>query len=141
MPPAGVDKNADFIFCPAENIASLDALVFDLAVNIGSMQEMNEQTVRNYFDFFRRHMAKDNLFYCCNRLEKVLAGGEVLKFYSYPWKDKDRHRIDEKCAWQRFFFAAHMEPRGPKIGPWRVPFVNYYDGTLQHRLTTLEIRQ
>lgn len=53
----------------------------DAAVNMASMQEMDPQEVARYFDFLRKHEA---LFYCINREEKKLRGGELLRFADYP---------------------------------------------------------
>ena len=50
------DLSADFTYCPAENLELLDSLSFDLAVNVVSMQEMNMETVNNYFQFLRTHL-------------------------------------------------------------------------------------
>lgn len=129
--------DADFIYCPAEELPQLAPLSFDLAINIASMQEMNERSIKYYFDFLRTNMKEENLFYCCNRLEKRMPDGEVSRFFSYPWSSDDNDLIDETCSWYRHFFSIHKAKMGPKIFKWRVPFVNYFDGMIRHRLTIL----
>ena len=77
--------NADFVYCPTENLDMLDRFKFHGAVNISSMGEMTIPTIERYFEFFRNHFEENNLFYCCNREFKVLVGGERTEFYQYPW--------------------------------------------------------
>ena len=45
------NDNYDFVYCPAEKFLKLSAIKFDVAINIVSMQEMNEKTVSGYFSF------------------------------------------------------------------------------------------
>lgn len=138
-------KTADFVYCPAENLESLSALRFDIAVNIVSMHEMNFPAIRRYFDFLRRTMARDNLFYCCNREFKELEGGEKTYFEDYPWRPDDRILFDEACPWHRFYFARHRAEIGPRPAGVRIPFVNYYhskkSGKIRHRLSVLALER
>jgi SAM-dependent methyltransferase len=137
-PVSQQDAEADFIYCPAENLKELDALRFDVAINIASMQEMNVPTVRHYFDFLRQHMNTQNFFYCCNRTEKVLPGGELLKYFDFPWEQGDKYLVDEVCPWHKFYLATHQEPLGPRLAGVRIPFINYYDGAVWHRVAVLQ---
>jgi hypothetical protein len=130
-------QEAGFCYCPAEFLSSLNGMTFDIAINIASMQEMNTTSVNQYFDFMRKHLSSENLFYCCNREEKVMPGGEISSFYLYPWIEGDTHLIDEYCLWHRYFFGLGTTKNGPKIFNWRIPFVNYFDGLHRHRLTVL----
>ncbi len=91
------DIEYDFLYCPAEHLNKVDNVSFDLAINIASMQEMNQQTTEEYFSYIRKHSKSDNLFYCCNREEKVMPGGEISKFSQYPWSVNDVHLVDELC--------------------------------------------
>lgn len=129
---------ADFTYCPAENLHKLDSVTFDWAVNIVSMQEMNNATIQNYFDFLRKHITEDHFFYCCNREEKIMPGGEVSHFMSYPWHDQDRHLIDEICPWQKHIITSHRTENGPTLFNRRIPFINYFDGNIRHRLSVLQ---
>ena len=136
--PQNLNNLAELTYCPAEHLDKLNNCLFDVAVNISSMQEMNQDSVMNYFSFIRAHMPKENLFYCANRLEKIMPGGEVSRFFEYPWRSGDKHLIEEMCPWQKYVLSVHRSPRGPKVFNIRVPFVQYYDGDIYHRLTVLE---
>jgi hypothetical protein len=129
--------STDFVYCPAEELEALERFDIDIAVNIASMQEMNEATIAQYFALLRRRMKPDNFFYCCNRESKVLYGGELIEFLKYPWHEKDRYLVDEYCPWHQYFFAYRPTEKGLRIFGLRVPFVNYYDGKHLHRLTIL----
>ena len=47
----------------------------DCAINIASMGEMSDSSIRSYFTFLRRRSAAHSRFYCVNRLRKDLPGG------------------------------------------------------------------
>lgn len=68
-----------------------------LAINIASMQEMNPPVIADYFASLRDAPGPATLFYCCNRIEKVLPDGTVVKFEDYPWRTDDRVLVDELC--------------------------------------------
>jgi len=134
-------RHLDFIYCPAENLNSLENCVFDLAINIASMQEMNKETIKRYFTFLRQHMNTENLFYCCNREEKLMPGGEIARILDFPWKIEDRHFIDELCPWYRFILAFRQTKNGPRLFNVRIPFINYFDGDIRHRLSVLAVER
>lgn len=129
--------NADFVYCPADRVDAVEGR-FDLAINIASMQEMSEETVASYFSFLRRRLTRKNLFYCCNRERKTLPGGEDLRFFAYPWSDRDGHIVEERCPWYGFFISARTGASGPRFLGLRIPFINYFDGPFFHRLTVIE---
>lgn len=132
-------ENMDFIYCPADDLALIDALKFDLMINVVSMQEMNYATIQSYFDFMRSHAKTKNFFYCCNRIEKKLVGGETIRMDAYPWVKEDKHVIDEICPWRRFLiYHRKISERGLTFGKWRVLFISYMDGDIKHRLTILK---
>lgn len=133
---ADIDK-CDFLYCPAEYIESLKGISFDIAINIASMQEMNENSIKAYFEFLRVHMTSDNLFYCCNREVKEMQGGEISRFYAYPWLQEDVHLIDDYCPWYKYFLSVQKAKNGPSFFKLRIPFINYFDGDILHRLTIL----
>lgn len=130
-------SDLDFLYCPAEYLEKLDELSFDIAINIASMQEMNQTSINTYFDFLRHHMSSNNLFYCCNREEKEMPGGEISKFLSYPWRKEDFHLVDEYCPWHLYVFSFGRAKNGPQLFKIRIPFINYFDGPIMHRLTVL----
>ena len=128
-------RDATFIFCPSGDLGLL-SLEFDLAINVASMQEMDPLVVARYFDFLRK--SKTQLFYCCNRLEKFLVGGEVTRFMDYPWDSSDIHLVDELAPWHQWFFAIGGASSNVKYMGVPVPFMHQYDGPHWHRLTKLK---
>jgi putative sugar O-methyltransferase len=115
----------DVIALQADNYHLIELLPIRLAMNIHSMQEMNLDVVRGYFDYLRRNPASETVFYCCNRLYKKLYDGEEVRFFDYPWSPQDNHLIDEICPWDNYEYA-------PKPPFW---FKNPHPK--QHRLTVL----
>ena len=128
-------RNANFVFCPAGDLEQL-SLEIDLAINIASMQEMNPLVIARYFDFLRK--SKTQLFYCCNRLEKFLVGGEVIRFMDYPWKPSDAHLVNELAPWHQWFFGIGGSSQNIKWMGMPIPFVHEYDGPHWHRLTQMK---
>lgn len=127
-------SDATFSYCPADRIESLPNGDIDLAVNVASMQEMTLAAVAGYFKLLRKRRTR--IFYCCNRLEKRLSGGELLRFMDYPWLTADVHLVDEACPWHQWFFGRSRAPR-VRVGGVAIPLVHRYDGVHWHRLTRL----
>ncbi len=117
----------DFNYIEAERSNEFE-IEGDLFVNIASMQEMNLDVIGAYFKILRGQI-KDTLFYCCNRLEKSLPDGTIVKFFEYPWSKTDEIVVDELCPWHQ---------RAPKLRP---PFVYRFDGPIQHRLVKIKPAQ
>ena len=109
----------------------------DCGINLASMQEMNDFRIASYFSFLRRRSTPQSRFYCVNRLEKVLPGGEVTNFLNYPWRPGDEVFIDGSCPYYTHFFSRATLPNGPRVLGVRVPFVNHFDGMVMHRLARL----
>jgi hypothetical protein len=130
-------NGVDFVYCPADQIDGLNGLGFDVAINIASMQEMNPESVDQYFGFLRANLKPDNLFYCCNRESKTLVGGEVSDFNRYPWAAEDKVLLDEGCPWHKYFFGTTLSARGPGLLGRRPPIISYYDGDIRHRLAVM----
>ena len=124
-----------FNYCPADRLSTLPNCDFDLAVNVASMQEMDKAVTADYFALMRRHNTK--LFYCCNRLEKHLVGGEISRFMDYPWSPADEHLIDEPCPWHQWYFGIGRSPNVTFLS-LPVPLMHRYDGLHWHRFTRLE---
>jgi hypothetical protein len=127
----------DFIYCFGGDLSVLKEQTFDLVINVASMQEMNRDTVAGYFSFIRSHLGKEGLFYCCNREEKVLPDGEILRFVDYPWHKMDKHLLDSEPKFYRHFFSHRPTLRQLKVGSFAVPFGRMFDGPMHHRLTRL----
>ncbi|MBW1945947.1 MAG: putative sugar O-methyltransferase [Deltaproteobacteria bacterium] len=127
----------DFVYCPAEHVEVLHGFVFDIAVNIASMQEMDPRVVDGYFSFIRKRFRKKNLFYCCNREKKEMPGGEVSEFGKYPWQPDDRFLVNDLCPWHQYFLAARRSGNEHAVFGVKVPFVHHYDGPHLHRLAVM----
>ena len=96
-----------------------------LAINIASMQEMNPPVIADYFASMRNTPDLNTPFYCCNRIEKTLPDGTVVRFDDYPWKSDDEILLDEICPWHQYFYQ------------FRPPFYKRYDGPHRHRLVMM----
>ena len=112
---------ADMMFLAAEQFESLAQMSIDLFINIASMQEMDPAIVASYFRLMRESQAEQKYFYCCNRLEKRLPAGELVRFNEYPWQDA-KILLDELCPWYQLY---------PNSRP---PFWRPFDGPVQHRM-------
>jgi SAM-dependent methyltransferase len=132
----GEGTRADVMFARPTDIERIVDEV-DCAINIASMQEMNAQSIAAYFDFLRRRSTPRSRFYCVNRRDKELPGGEVSRFADYPWRLDDEVFVDGVCPYYTHFVGLRMPPRGPRWLGLRVPFVNHFDGVHLHRLARL----
>ena len=88
------------------------------------MQEMSLEMVKTYFSLMRK--TNTLYFYCCNRIEKNMPGGEISSYFNYPWNVNDIHLIDEPCPWHQFYIGAGSNKYNIKGVP--VSFVSEYDG-------------
>ena len=128
-----VYDGTDFIFLPAENYSLLSRMPQDLVLNVASMQEMNISVVRNYMDYIRPKQASENvLFYCCNRGEKRLPAGEIVRFADYGWLDADEVYFDEACPWYQEFPVGLIPRYLPFDGAHLHRFVALSPGTSSH---------
>jgi putative sugar O-methyltransferase len=100
----------------------LRSIPIDLAVNIGSFQEMDMAVIQDYFSILRESKP---LLYTCNRIQKKLPDGSVIRFHEYPWKDNDEIFEDSLCPWSQGGYML------------RPPFYFQMDGPVQHRLVRL----
>jgi len=92
---------------------------------------------QSHFTFIRSYISPDGFFYCCNREEKVLPGGEILRFDDYPWHKMDRHLLDEEPPFYRWFFSFRPTSRHLRVASIPVPFGRLFDGPMRQRLTHL----
>lgn len=129
-----VNEWGEFNFCPADRLETLPMESFSLAINVASMQEMDPVVTASYFNLLRAHRTR--FFYCCNRAEKRLVGGEITRFMDYPWKQSDVNLIDELCPWHQWFLGRGATPN---VTVWGIPipFLHRYDGPHWHRFTRL----
>ena len=120
------NNEMQIIAIQASNHELLKNFPIDLAINIASMQEMEPQYIRNYFDvLYTISSSRDLDFYCCNREEKTLPDGTITRFKDYPWSNLDNVKIDELCPWHQQFYIPYP------------PFYKPYDGPHRHQLRTL----
>lgn len=129
-------KIADNNFVVPDAIGKISGNI-DCAINIASMQEMNQQSIATYFKFLRERSSSNSHFYCVNRLRKELPGGEVASFADYPWNAKDQIFIDGTCSYYTHFYSPRTFKNGPRFLGIRIPFINYFDGPMMHRLVRL----
>jgi len=115
---SNIDKK--IILIEAKNHSFLDYLTFNLVINIVSMQEMNNEVIKEYYEHIQKK--KNVYFYCCNRKEKSLPDGTVTKINEYPWKFNDKIIIDELCPWHQEYYTFSR------------PFYRKYDGPIIHQL-------
>lgn len=76
--------NKSIIFLEAEHFELMKKLPISLFINIASMQEMDMPVIEKYFDYMRASTVEAH-FYCCNREEKTLPDGSIIRFVDYPW--------------------------------------------------------
>ncbi len=126
---------ADFVYCPAERLEQLQGFRYRLAVNVCSMQEMNNSEIARYFRYLRTHADAEALFYCCNRESKVLPDGEKVEFERYPWMETDRYLVDGHPSVYDFWLSVRLKGNGPRLLGCSVPFLDGPDGPIRHRLT------
>lgn len=113
------------IFVEAENYEMLLGNNADLFINIASMQEMNMDVIKKYFDIIRSSTGK-RYFYSCNRVEKVLPDGSIIRFDEFPWDlNKDEIIIDELCPFYQQYPIS--------VPPFWLPL----EGPVKHRLAKL----
>ena len=109
----------EVIFLEAEKYKILENLPIGLFINVASMQEMDSSMIKTYFKIIETSTVS-SYFYCCNREEKLLPDGNLIRFMDYPWIGD--LLIDEPCPWYQKY-------------PYPIPpFWRLFDGTHLHRL-------
>jgi len=82
-------ENYDIIMLTSQQTSHIQNQSIDLTVNVHSMQEMNDETIRSYFDLIDRITKSNGHFFCANSMEKVMDG-KALRFLDYPWRSNTR---------------------------------------------------
>lgn len=113
---------ADFYFLEAENFHWLEHQSIDLFFNIASMQEMDKVVVDEYFRLMRSSRSPRVRFFSCNRSEKRLPDGQVIRSREYHWRDAKVLLSEDDPEWYRFYPTR------------RPPFWRPFDGTFEVRL-------
>lgn len=88
-----VVPDADFVFLSDSQANFLPKKSIDIAINTMSFAEMRFETICEYFNILRKTLKENNIFYCLNRVEKIMEyDGKVvpIRFHEYPWKNEDK---------------------------------------------------
>ena len=123
------DKNKRFAMIQAGESAIIDSCNIDLFFNMASMQEMDPSAIESYFELIRSSSAAQVYFYCCNRVEKVLPDGTLIKFSDYPWDPQSEILFNEECPWYTHNYSLFRK----RVLPFPNLFIPF-DGPIQHRL-------
>jgi len=115
------DSRKRLLLVSAQYASLLSGSRIDLFVNIASFQEMTPKLIDEYFNVIRLNNA---FLYSCNRVEKELYGGEVNRFFDYPWQDSDV-LLDEICKWHQYSYSLKSFNLYKKFA---------FDGKIWHRL-------
>ena len=99
-------SSAKIAIVSADDAECLTGLKIDVFVSMSSMQEMTTTAISDYFKLIQKSNA---YFYCCNREEKKLPGGTVIRFSEYPWGSA-------KILFKSPIFAAHLKSYSFKRG-------------------------
>ncbi len=100
LPGEAVGKNNfseyDFIFLRDDQTDLIQNNTIDISLNTVSFGEMRKNIVENYFKFLRRASKAKNLFYCLNRVEKLMEydnSVHPIRFHEYPWQEEDEELL------------------------------------------------
>ncbi len=105
----------------ASNYQILSYVKKNLVLNLASFQEMDQNIINNYMKFLYKN-SESFYFYLCNREEKMLPDGSVIKFNKYGLCDNDKILIDEYCKWHQDYYS------------FIPPFIHKFDGLHRHQL-------
>jgi hypothetical protein len=105
------------IFLEAEKIELMRNLPISLFINIASFSEMDMPMIQKYFEYMRTSTI-DCFLYCCNREEKTLTDGSVIRFSDFPWDERDKVIVDELCPWY-YQYPISRPPFWRQFEPFR----------------------
>lgn len=88
-------------FVPSFNAHFLKDKDINLFINICSFQEMEPNILENYFEIIS---SNKSILYHCNRLEKKLDDGHIVRTDQYPIKN-GKVIFNEQCPWHSFYYA------------------------------------
>ena len=118
---------SSFGMIEANNVDILYKEPIDLFVNIASFGEMTLDTVSNYFKIIKSTLNGAYL-YSCNREEKRLPDGTIIKLKDFPWEGFTQKILDEGSPWNINYYRLR---RGlipiPKV---KIPL----DGAVNHKI-------
>lgn len=115
------NTNQRLLLISAQNSSLVSKMDIQLFVNIASFQEMTPALVQEYFRIIKSNNA---YLYCCNRVEKRLYGGEINRFFDFPWSES-QILLDGLCMWHQHSYSLRS------LQLYK-PFP--FDGEIWHRL-------
>jgi putative sugar O-methyltransferase len=97
------------IFVPYYEVGKIPDGFCNLAVNTDSMQEMNYETIENYFIELRRILRAPGLFYQSNRQAKKMDG-VMIEVDKLPYLPQERHLMKKKNAFmeRQWIISRHF---------------------------------
>lgn len=119
----------DYVFLRPDQLDLIPDNCLDVGINTASFGEMLMPNIVTYFDFFRRTLKQDNIFYCVNRVEKWMnpmgiptsanvSGSAIpIRFHEYPWRIEDKDKLFHISKYHQFFTK---QPLFSKITRMRV---------------------
>ena len=87
----------------ANNASILINKPIDLFLNIASFGEMNLNIISNYFKIIKSTLTGSYL-YSCNREEKRLPDGTLIRLKDYPWEGFTKKVLDEESPWNLNYY-------------------------------------
>lgn len=102
-PVSNCQSLKDINFYTPEQIEYIPTDCFDIGVNTASFGEMRKEVIDEYFSLLRRVFKQNNIFYCNNRIEKIMSydGMEIpIRFTEYPWLSSDVDYIYNVCKFR-----------------------------------------
>ena len=97
------NENNSFGMIEANNAKILINQPIDLFVNIASFGEMNMDIISNYFKIIKSSL-NGSYLYSCNREEKKLPDGTLIKLEDYPWEGFIQKLLDEESPWNLNYY-------------------------------------
>ena len=119
--PEVIDHAVNYL--PAEDLHNIDQGI-ELFIAVESFQEMDIQTVQNYFKLMRLQTCPV-FVYLVSRLTKILPDGTEVRLEEYGWSESD------KTLFQRLSWYVNWGVRR------RPPFIFRMDGKTEERLVSI----
>tara|TARA_B100001250_G_C19742946_1_gene763904 strand:- start:112 stop:1017 length:906 start_codon:yes stop_codon:yes gene_type:complete len=119
-------KKEKLLTIRADKYELLSYLEKDVVINIASFQEMDIEVINNYLKYLE-YGEKPFHLYHCNREEKLLPDGSIIKIEDFKFNSNKKSIVSEECSWHKDFISK------------RPPFILKYDGKTIHQLLQLNL--
>ena len=103
--PSDLSVKKKIYFLPSYNSYFLKNKNIDLFLNISSFQEMEPSILQQYFEIIS---SNKSILYHCNRVEKTLDDGSVVKIKDYPI-GRGKIIFNEQCPWHSFYYLKYFK--------------------------------